>query len=443
MSQLQKASNIKEIYKQFDNQKPLNIEDESFYEEIYCEVVEDLRTELELNDNPSKTFYVSGQSGSGKSTALNFLINDEIKNDYVVKHIRGRELFYPNDVDIIDILLMTGFKLIEDDEELQKEYFEKLNKIKKVNSNQLSEIDETTKETIKSFGVEGDIKLSSKFDYVLDLFKIEFNTNFFAKFKNENKLKKIVREMFAIDKNELIEDLNKIFMKYREKNDNKKLLMIFDDLEKMEIKEQIKSVFVDNRYIFDKLDCVKVLTLPIYLTTKGHFEGDLFRFVIRINNNPIDSNNSELEDEPQNNRDILKRLLKKRLANVNLIDDEALDKAINYSGGNIRSLITIIRKSASKAYKKSEIITKEHIEKVIYDMKKNFAFSIKLDMLEFILNKKMQPKDGDIENDYIESIIDNTVFLYFNGTPWVEINPIIKDTVETYIEKSKDTENIE
>ena len=72
MSQLQKASNIKEIYKQFDNQKPLNIEDESFYEEIYCEVVEDLRTELELNDNPSKTFYVSGQSGSGKSTALNF-----------------------------------------------------------------------------------------------------------------------------------------------------------------------------------------------------------------------------------------------------------------------------------------------------------------------------------------------------------------------------------
>ena len=361
MSQLKKATNIKEIYQQFDNEKPLEIEDIEFYIDIYCEVIKDLRVELELNDNYSKTLYISGQSGSGKSTALNFLINDEIKDDYIVKYIRGINLLYPNNISIMDILLMTGFELIKDDEDLKKEYFEKLNQL---------------------------------------------------------------------NKNELIENLNKIFIKYREKNENKKFLIIFDDLEKIEIKEQIKSIFIDNKYVFDKLNCVKILTIPIYLIIKWHFEDNLFRFTI----NPIDDY-KELDGESHKNRELLKKLVKIKLKNRNLINQEALNKAIYYSAGNIRNLIMIIKKSAFTAYKKSETIKIEHITKSISYLKKHFSLSSsKIRMLKYIVDNNIQALDMNMEDDYIDLINDNTIFLYFNGTPRVEINPIIKDSVEKYIQ---------
>jgi hypothetical protein len=48
------------------------------------------------------------------------------------------------------------------------------------------------------------------------------------------------------------------------------------------------------------------------------------------------------------------------------------------------------------------------------------------------INTNHAPEENKMES-FRQSIADNTIFAYFNGTPWYEVNPII----ERYINLSK------
>ena len=76
---------------------------------------------------------MSGQSGTGKTTALNFLADEKLSGKYIIKHVYEREIFDLNDVDIIDILLGFSFELIGSDAGLQAKYLEGLDRIQKQN----------------------------------------------------------------------------------------------------------------------------------------------------------------------------------------------------------------------------------------------------------------------------------------------------------------------
>jgi len=41
-----------------------------------------------------------------------------------------------------------------------------------------------------------------------------------------------------------------------------------------------------------------------------------------------------------------------------------------------------------------------------------------------------------MKKDFIDSVQDNSIFAYFNGHPWYEVNPVIKESVEVYSKKS-------
>ena len=110
---LKKARTIEEAYQVFETQKPLNQDNKEFYVDIYHQDLLNLRKDLVLNLIPDKSFFVTGQSGNGKSTALNFLPDTAIRKKYDVKYLNGRDVFKLDDIDIIDIILMVGYTIVK------------------------------------------------------------------------------------------------------------------------------------------------------------------------------------------------------------------------------------------------------------------------------------------------------------------------------------------
>ncbi len=437
---IKKATNLEELYQTFDNQESLKKEQKEFYVEIYSDSINKLKSSIKFNQNPSKKFYVTGQSGNGKTTALNFLVDEKIEAKYSVKYIRGRDLFLLNDVDIVDILLMTGYELIKEEEDLRDTFFNYLEKIRKTKLDSYQEINETEAKKGKS----GEIKANSSIKTSL-LSMINFSMEMFGKYKIDNTYKQTVREMFTLNKMELVNEINKIIEKYKEKY-NKNLLLIFDDLEKMKKHEQIEELFIDNNEFFDKLTCVKILTIPVYLTTKySMFNSDVFKFSIRIDKSPLDN----IEDEkPENNREKLRELILKRVdESKNLIESRVIEEVINNSGGNLRLLIQIIQKATISALSLDEeatIVTMEHLKDGLTDIRNSFATAImdRVEVLDYI-SKKHIVIDSEIKDfsHLRDSLLDNMVFVYFNGNPWYGVNPIIKDTVKKYISQIDKKDN--
>ncbi|NOX34236.1 MAG: hypothetical protein GXP56_10955 [Deltaproteobacteria bacterium] len=129
--ELKKATTIEEAYQVFETQSPLNQDNKEFYVDIYKQDLLNLRKDLVLNLIPDKSFFVTGQSGNGKSTALNFLPDTAIFKKYDIKYLNGRDVFKLDDIDIIDVMLMIGYTIVNWDSRLEKKFLEELEDLKK------------------------------------------------------------------------------------------------------------------------------------------------------------------------------------------------------------------------------------------------------------------------------------------------------------------------
>ncbi|MCK4766496.1 MAG: hypothetical protein KAW12_30150 [Candidatus Aminicenantes bacterium] len=119
-----KAKNINELANNLLDQF-LDQDDREFYVPIYDEILQELRDTIINDQVEAQTFFVAGQSGTGKTTALNFLEDDELKKQFYVKYINMRNFFDDVDADILDLLLTFAFALVQDTH-LQDRYYKEL-----------------------------------------------------------------------------------------------------------------------------------------------------------------------------------------------------------------------------------------------------------------------------------------------------------------------------
>jgi hypothetical protein len=136
---------------------------------------------------------------------------------------------------------------------------------------------------------------------------------------------------------------------------------------------------------------------------------------------------------------MLMEVIQYRIAEgIELIDDDALRVAVDFSGGIIRQLIRIVYNAAIKVRRLQGLkITKEDVEDGIEAVRNTIARTIissnKIKMLNTILTKNIPV--SETSGEFIEVLHANNVVAYTNGTVWYEVNPIIKETVEIYAER--------
>jgi DNA polymerase III delta prime subunit len=437
---MKKATTINEFANNLLSEN-LEIEkDANVYVPIYNEKLEALRDVILNDEVESQTFFVAGQSGTGKTTALNFLKTKQLEDHFFVKYINMRDFLDERDVDIIDFLLTFAFALVKDTA-LEEDYYEKLVEIQRKHEGELEEIDEKEVEKKAGAGTEVDASAGGG---LFNLFNLK--ARFFAEYKVDTFYRKTTREIFKLKKPHLRDLINELIDKYREKvTRGKKLLTIVDDLDKLKEIQQINSIFLEHRnYIFD-LKCKKIFSIPTYLTTSPEIDNysrhQIPQFVLNLKSNPIAKKINKKREKEQigENKKMLMEVIRCRIAEgIELIDDDALQEAVEFSGGIIRQLIRIVYHAAIKVRRlQGPKITKEDVEDGIEAVRNTIARTIissnKIKMLNTILTKNIPV--SETSEEFIEVLHANNVLAYTNGTIWYEVNPIIKETVEIYAER--------
>lgn len=425
---MKKAETIKEIYKAFAPEKFLNKEDEAFYVDLYKRDLRRFVNELEENDIPTKSFFIAGQSGNGKSTILSLLDtrHPSIKEKYELRYLSGKVIFQYADINLIDLLLMIGSHLIENDERLQKKYFEELNKLQESHDGLLQI--ETVNTNIKEKEGNASASLGLEINF-LNIFKSKGTLE--SSYKENDALRETARRIFKTKASELIKIINDIILDYKLQNNNdKEILLIIDDLEK---KENIDSLYLKDLQQLDSINMVKIITMPIHLRRTQTFNSkDVREFALKLNHINGDSN--------QDDKRLLKKVIEKRIENLDLISSATIDKAISYSGGNLRQLIRLIQLSANEAdtFGADKIDNKE-IKYAIEFLQRGLSsptMIMQTFLKEILETKTLRTDTNESLQKLGEAINMGLIFAYFNGKIWYEINPLIKDILKDYLETS-------
>lgn len=435
---IKKAQTIEEIYQAFETHQPLDRENENLYVDIYNKDLTNLRKDLVLNSIPDKSFFVTGQSGNGKTTALNFLPDVRIEKKYNVKYLKGRDVFHPDDIDIIDVILMIGYTIVKGNSELEKKFLSELEALKNLKLGRLQKQVEKSDAAAAQSG--GKTELKGK----LSLFGLlDFNSGFFAKFKLEKATRQTVREIFTLDKLELAQKVNGILAEYKAQNAlGKNILLIIDDLEKIRKQDQTHELFIENSDVLHKINCVKIVTFPVYLATQYAMYQSASKFSIRIGENPY---SLKASGSVECNLSKLEEVIYSRVENKELIETTAAQLAVKFSGGNLRFLVDIIQRASRNAISLDEEepsdtrLTQTDIQSAVNELAELPSLSVmkRVKVLKYVLDNYKEPEDETMRKDFIDSVLDNSVFAYFNGHPWYEVNPVIKDSVSVYSTKTQ------
>jgi len=427
------AKSIKELKQVFRfNDKYLDEKDENFFEDLYAKDMEILKIDIEDSVIHYDTFYITGQSGNGKSTAVNQLKKDEnITDIYEIRHIFANDLFdFPDSVTIVDVLLMIGISLTDGNEKLKTKYLKKLQLLKDLNVGKLEKsiTTENNEQNKESLNVFGGLNLG-----FLKIFK--FGAEFKNEYINNEQNREVLREIFLPNKRELLNLINDIIKEMNNKEGDKKLLLILDDLEK---KNLSKDLFLKDKEILEKIEVLKIIMIPVNYATNGK----VYKLSLRLSNNPM-LKNEPIDKVVLENIKNIKKLVYKRIDKEfqYLIPNEKniLEKIILMSGGNIRQLLRLISDSANycryrgRTQKISDsdlMISKEDVEEASEEMLNLLAIGVnnRQSFLKYI--KDNNRPDEDEEDKFIQSIADNSIFAYFNGKPWYEVNPALKEYIK-------------
>jgi len=421
---MKKAETLEDIYYTFDGSKPLNEDEYDFFENVYDKKLKRFINDVKINRVHQNIFFIAGQRGNGKSTILNNLKNKnkDFQDSYEIRHIQAMEVFGIDDVDIIDILLVIGFDLIDNNQldgaktkELKDKFETRLNELQELNNGELvkelSEIDSSVKKVTS----DNSISIGTKF---LSYFSADSKLS--AIYSADRNIRNEAKKIYKFKTKDLLNIINSIIDEYQKLvNLPKEILLILDGLERL---TNIDNIFVKDIALLRDIKCYKIITMPLYL-----------KELIDINNiKPIDFT-MEIQNGEIKNLDLLKNVVNKRIENKELITEEAIDLAIKMSGGNLRQLLEIIQTASTEALviTENDKITTVEIEDAVKLLKGHLASRTQI--YSKFLNQIKNTHKIDNEDEYstlAKVLKEGLVFAYFNGTVYYDINPIIEDNLD-------------
>lgn len=438
------ARTLRELYNNLNPLEFLTKENRHFYVDVYGHIIAEIRKDLLWSDEPRQTIYLTGQSGSGKTTALNFLPNDDIEAEFVVKRFDGNKLLDLTDVSVIDLFLMLAFELVEGNSDLERIYLKKLSQMKGLHEGSLavetvSELKETDE---KGQGIKAGLGL--KF-----LEFINTGIDFFYNYRNSREQRDITRRVLAFKKHELRDLVNEVIERFEETFErNKRLLLIFNELDHIKDWPTINELFLGgDRYLLEGLKCKKIISLPVILKIKPFKDKMIYFLGLKLSSNP-NHPGQNLKKEVEDHKDKLRQVIHARIApEANLLQTKALEHAIQQSGGIIRQLVNILRFAILRAGNEAAKISLNDVENGAEAFRPVLRDSLvtpdTILLLEKFRTTHFFMSDHQSDNALLTDLfLANQVILYENGDPWCDVNPLIQEVVATYANRiKKDNDN--
>ena len=420
-----KAKTLSEVYNNFEGNKPLSVDEYDFFVNIYEKKLKRFVGNVQRNTNYQNIFFIAGQRGNGKSTILNNLKhrNNSFETKYEIRHLQAMELLDYDDIDIVDILLIIGFNLIDDNglnsenkKILTDEFKEKLTKLEAVNNGEL----EITEQVVDSDA--GEHKFKAHLDAKVKFFSFfSVGSELSATYKSDKNIRKEAKRIYKFKTKDLLTIINGLFLEYQRLSENSKdILLILDGLEKL---KNIDDVFTKDINLLRDIKCYKIITMPVYLKeTVDVYDVKAIDFTMEV-------------DSKGNikNKELLRTVIENRIdTSVDLITSEAIDIAIKMSGGNLRQLLNIVQTASSEAMDifETDKIGIDEVKSAIEVLKGHLASRTQFYSSFLKLISDSHKVESIEEQDELSKTLQSgLVFAYFNGRVYYDVNPIIKDNL--------------
>lgn len=404
-----RANNLVDVFNLFIPKKPLvsREELEAFFVERPHGPLHKLELDLRMGKEREKVLF-TGHRGSGKSTELNRLAMNLDDQFFIVKFSITESLNFA-DLNYIDILLVSILKL------LQKAIKEKI----KINEGILEYVFnwlhyEITEEIITIPSEE--ISLSGKIDFFV--VKME------GKLKQESFTREILRKKITPKLSELIDKINLTIPEIEEKT-KKPVLIIVEDIDKVDL-EKAQHLFFQHGESLLSINSMMIYTFPVALRHSDDFAQvakTFHSFFVLPNVTILDKQDRKV---PQAYTALTDVILKR--AEERLFTKDAIERAIQLSGGLMIDLIHLIKDAASNALlDKKEIIDAIHITKSANEMRNDYRVMLRPEQYD-LLNRINEDTEKKPANDeVVRSCLHNLSLLeYRNDEVWVAVHPIVK-----------------
>jgi hypothetical protein len=404
-----KAETLSEIYDLFDPQEPLKGEKlKTYYVDRKSKMTEDILWKIKSSRKPLK-FLFPAIRGNGNTTELNKL-TEEVEKELFVIFFNTKDKLDMVNVTYIDLLLTIGLQIYESIESKTKID----PKLKKALENWSSKVVETAKGEEKALEIEGGIS---------GILKLT------AAMKDQASTKEVVRRTVEPKLNELLTIINRVIAYAEEKLG--KIFVIIDDLDKIAPK-QAEDLFFGYSTTLTELQCNVLYTVPRSLQLC-----EKIQWILRFFDSKVSIPNTYLYDREgkpsKENRDLLRAVALQRFEE-SLIAEDALDYAVEMSGGVMHDFIRIIRESAAKAHgNEREKIEKEDVEMVVFDIQNDyerFLLEDDFEMLKEIKKNHKRALKKENEDRFSDLLFSLVILEYLNEEVWYDVHPVIKRIIE-------------
>jgi ribosomal protein S13 len=354
-------------------------------------------------------FFFSGHRGCGKSTELlHLLSNTQLQKKYWPLNFSIREETDIIDIDFRDVLLAIGGRLFREYRkrggELPDQLLKELNSWRGKVEKEISTILE---------GRNSDYEVSASVD--------AFFINAGAKMKLEPATRVVLRQVVENDITSLIGIINHISMAIYTKEHLIPLILI-DDMDKPDL-DKARAIFHDRREIMMQPNCAIVYTVSSALFYSKEFDAirDQALFLPNINLHPA----NDLQTHNPEGYKTLRDFVRVRM-NLDLIDDEALEGAITYSGGVFREMARIMRTAIGHARRrKAAKLNIDDVEWAATEIRNEYRRI--LDKEDLKLLKKVFENNHMEYSDRLRPLLQLLALLEFrNGENWCDVHPVLR-----------------
>ncbi len=275
------------------------------------------------------------------------------------------------------------------------------------------ELNNTNKDIAEvSAGIGGDF---------LGFFKL--GTSLKGLFASESKTSTTIRQKIDRNKPELIQRFNLILMEIRESLRTnpkvaKDILFIFDGSEKIRF-ETYENLFINEAQLITNINLSIIVSVPIQTFFKVSHSNSLQFYDCKLLPMLKPTTETFLK---------MREILERRAIWTDVINPDALEAVIRYSGGSIRQMFKIM--SVAIIGTRGKIMMEYFEEKVLYKLKNQMYESLTSEHKRILKNKEFidENKKPNVADPNIWQLVDANILLKYNGT--IDINPLIAEYFE-------------
>jgi hypothetical protein len=358
-------------------------------------------------------FFFSGHKGCGKSTELQHLLsNKQLKKKYWPINFSIREETDITDLDFRDVLLAIGGRLF-------REYRKKGGELPDQLLKELSSWKGRTEKEISTIldGRASVSELSGSVD--------AFFAHAGLKMKLEPATRAVLRQVIETDITGLIGIINHISTAIYSKEKLIPLILI-DDTDKPDL-EKARQIFHDRLEIMMQPNCAIVYTVSSALFYSKEFDAirDQALFLPNINLHPP----MKPAAHDREGYNTLKKFVQVRM-DSRLIENDALELAVTYSGGVFREMARIMRTAIGRARRRhADRLDINDVEWAATEIRNEYRRI--LDKEDIKLLKKVYENNRLEYNERMRPLMQLLALLeYRNGENWCDVHPVLRKLLD-------------